>query len=144
MTDQRTSCQPGAFIQRQRPGSADSSAPDFGSPDFTGCYVTGSWALTGEMRGYNRKSGIFNPLPVAKSVYQGGWGAWEVAARWSDIDLTDGFVDGGEMQILSLGLNWWLSPFFNVNFNYRWITLDRFGVEGDSNGFVSRVTLLLE
>jgi phosphate-selective porin OprO/OprP len=96
------------------------------------------------MRGYNRRSGIFNPLPVAKSVHQGGWGTWEVAARWSDIDLTDGLVDGGEMQILSLGLSWWLSPLFNVNFNYRWITLDRFGVEGKSNGLNTRVTLMLE
>ncbi len=122
----------------------DVDAPALGNPDFTGYYVTGSWALTGEMRGYNRNSGIFNPLPVAKSVYQGGWGTWEVAARWSDLDLTDGGIDGGDMQILSLGLNWWLSPIFNVNVNYRWITLDRFGVEGDSSGFNSRIVLMLE
>ncbi len=96
------------------------------------------------MRGYNRKSGIFNPLPVAKSVYQGGWGALEVAARWSDTDLTDEGIDGGDMQILSLGFNWWLSPVFSFNFNYRWVTLDRFGVEGGSNGFNSRVVLMLE
>ena len=81
---------------------------------------------------------------MSKSVYQGGWGAWEVAARWSDIDLRDGIVDGGEMETLSLGLNWWLSPIFSVNFNYRWNTLDRFGAEGDSSGFMSRVTLMLE
>jgi len=122
----------------------DIDAPALGNPDLTGYYLTGSWALTGEMRGYNRKSGIFNPLPVAKSVCQGGWGAWEVAARWSDLDLTDGGVDGGDMQILSLGLNWWLSPIFNVNLNYRWITLDRFGVEGDSSGFNGRIVLMLE
>ncbi len=122
----------------------DVDAPDVGNPDFTGYYVTGSWALTGEMRGYNRQSGIFNPLPVAQSVYRGGWGAWELAARWSAIDLTDGLVEGGEMEIVSLGLNWWLSPIFNVNLNYRWITLDRFGGEGDSRGFNSRIVLLLE
>lgn len=69
-------------------------------------------------------------------------GSWEVAIFRFDIDLTDGIVDGGEMQILSIGLNWRLSPFFNVNFIYRWITLDRFGVEDGSSGFNSRVTLL--
>jgi phosphate-selective porin OprO/OprP len=122
----------------------DVDAPALGNPDLSGYYVTGSLALTGEMRGYNRNSGIFNPLPVARSVYQGGWGAWEVAARWSDVDLSDGGVDGGDMQILSLGLNWWLSPIFNVNLNYRWITLDRFGAEGDSSGFNSRIVLMLE
>ena len=119
-------------------------APDLDNPDFSGYYLTGSWALTGEMRGYNRKSGIFNPLPVARSVNDGGWGTWEVAARWSDIDLTDGLVDGGDMQILSLGVNWWLTPVFTVNLNYRWITLDRFGLSGDSNGFNSRIVLMLE
>ncbi len=119
-------------------------APDLGSPDFTGFNLTGSWALTGEMRGYNYKSGTFDPLPVSKSVYQGGWGTWEAAARWSDIDLSDGSVDGGDMQILSLGLNWWLSPIFSVNLNYRWVTLDRFGIEGDSSGLLGRVVLLLE
>ena len=72
------------------------------------------------------------------------WGAWEIAARWSDLDLTDGSVEGGDMQILSLGLNWWLSPIFNVNLNTRWITLDRFGVEGDSSGLTGRIVLMLE
>ncbi len=96
------------------------------------------------MRSYNKKSGILGPIPVAKSVYQGGKGAWELDARWSSIDLSDGLVDGGEMDILSLGINWWLSPIFNVNMNYRFITLDRRGIEGDSSGFATRVTLILE
>jgi len=122
----------------------DVDAPSIGNPDFTGYNLTGSWALTGEMRGYNRKSGIFSPLPISRSVDDGGWGAWEVAARISDIDLTEGLIDGGEMQIISLGLNWWLTPVFNVNLNYRWVTLDRFGLSGDSNGFNTRVVLMLE
>ena len=122
----------------------DVDAPNLDNPDFSGYYLTGSWALTGEMRRYNRNSGIFSPLPIARSVNDGGWGAWEVAARWSEIDLTDGSIDGGEMEIFSLGLNWWLSPIFSVNLNYRWITLDRFGLSGDSNGFNSRIVLMLE
>lgn len=122
----------------------DIDAPAIGNPDFTGWHVTGSWVLTGEMRGYNRKSGIFNAIPISRTVYQNGWGAWEASARFSNIDLVDGSIDGGEMDIISLGLNWWLSPFFNVNFNYRWIDLDRNGMSGDSQGFLSRVVLLLE
>ena len=83
-------------------------------------------------------------MPVARSVYQGGWGAWEAAFRYSTLDLTDGTIDGGEMDIWSLGLNWWLTPFFEVNMNYRHITLDRFGIKGKSNGVMGRVVLLLE
>ncbi len=124
--------------------SNDVDAPALGDPTFDGYHVTGSWILTGEMRAYRKRTGIFGPVPVAKSVNQGGWGAWEVAFRWSDLDLTDGLIDGGEMDILSLGLNWWLTPTFNVNMNYRYITLDRFGVEGNSSGFMTRVLLMLE
>jgi len=124
--------------------SNDVDASALGDPHFTGYHVTASWILSGEMRGYNRRAGILGPVPVAKTVNQGGWGAWEVGVRWSDIDLTDGLIDGGEMDILSFGLSWWLTPVFNFNMNYRVITLDRFGVEGDSSGFNARVLLLLE
>ena len=48
------------------------------------------------------------------------------------------------MEIFSLGLNWWLSPIFNVNVNYRHVNLDRFGLEGDSDGFNVRLMLVLE
>ena len=77
-------------------------------------------------------------------MYQGGWGAWEVSARWSSLDLTDGPIDGGELDILSLGLNWWLSPIFNVNMNYRYITNDVGGISGDVGGLMTRVLLILE
>jgi phosphate-selective porin OprO/OprP len=119
-------------------------SPTFGDLDFSGHHASATWTLSGEMRDYNKKSGIMGAIPIAKTVNQGGWGAWEIGARYSSIDLTDGLVDGGEMDIWSLGVNWWLTPVFNVNFNYRYITLDRFGVESSSNGFLTRVMLMLE
>ena len=119
-------------------------APDLGDPVFAGSHITGAWALGGEMRPYHKKSGIFRSLPVTRSVYQGGWGTWELALRWSDVDLTDGTIAGGEMEIYSGGINWWLSPIFNVSLNYRYIDLDRFGVDGQSHGFNARVLLVLE
>ena len=117
---------------------------DLANPNFDGYWIAGSWVLTGEMRPYNRKSGTFRNLPVARTVYQGGKGAWELSARWSSIDLTDGLVDGGEMDIASLGLTWWLTPIFSVGANYRYIWNTRLGVEGRSSGFNSRIILLLE
>jgi phosphate-selective porin OprO/OprP len=117
--------------------------PTSGGLDFSGYHVTGSWILTGEMRDYLTKSGTFGPVPVSRSVYQNGKGAWELVARWSSIDLTDGDVEGGEMDILSLGLNWWLSPIFNVNMNYRYITNDKDSLKGNSSGVNVRVLLKL-
>jgi len=118
-------------------------SPTFGRLDFSGYYITGSWILTGEMRDYRTKSGTFGPVPVSRSVYQNGKGAWELAARWSSIDLTDGAVQGGEMDILSLGLSWWLSPIFNVNLNYRYITNDKDLLRGTASGVDARVLLKL-
>lgn len=119
-------------------------SPTYGDLNFSGYHVTGSWILSGEMRPYNRKNGVFRPVPVARSVYQGGWGAWELSARFSSLDLTDGPIDGGEMDIFSLGLNWWLSPIFNVNMNYRYIENEKGGINGQSSGIMTRVMVVLE
>jgi phosphate-selective porin OprO/OprP len=114
------------------------------NPEFDGYYVSASWILTGEMRPYNKKNGLFRPAPISRTVYQNGKGAWEIAARYSDVNLTDGRVQGGDMQIASLGLNWWLTPFFGLGVNYRyiWNTQDEF--EGNSSGFMTRVLLMLD
>lgn len=116
--------------------------------------VTASWILSGEVRDYNKRVGIFGKVPISRTVDQNGWGAWELAARYSSTDLSEnvadfGFSDfpvqdGGKVDIWSAGLNWWLSPYLNVSVNYRYITLDRFGFEGTSQGFNSRLVLILE
>ena len=96
------------------------------------------------MRSYNKKSGILGPIPVARTVNQGGWGAWELALRYSSLDLSDKSIDGGKMDIFSLGVNWWLTPTFNVNINYRLIDNEKDGLNGETTGFMGRVLLVLE
>ena len=118
---------------------SDVESPESGDPYFSGYHLTGSWAVTGETRAYRKRSGTFDPLPVARPVNQGGWGALEIAFRYSRLDLTDGTVDGGEMDILSLGLNWWLTRWAQFGVNYRYISLDRFGTEGNSSGLNLRL-----
>ena len=96
------------------------------------------------MRDYNKRVGVFRRLPIARTVHQNGWGAWEISTRFSNIDANDGLLDAGDMDIWSAGVNWWLTPYFNVNLNYRYITLDQGGVEGTSQGINSRILLVLE
>ncbi len=119
-------------------------SPAEGDPRFTGFHVTASYILTGEMRPYVRKSGLFAPVPVAKPVSQGGWGAWEVSTRFSTVDLNEGTIEGGDMDVYSLGLNWWLSSAANFGVNYRHVVLDQFGDTGRSDGLMTRLTLILE
>ncbi len=59
--------------------------------DFDGWYAEGAWVLSGEARGWSTASGAFtNPRPQADFTADGvGWGAWEVAARYSSLDLND-------------------------------------------------------
>jgi len=119
-------------------------APDAGNPNFTGYHLSGTWSLTGEMRGYKDNRGVFDGLPVAQSVIQGGKGATELALRYSSIDLTDGLVAGGEMDIATLQFNWWLTTSMAVSLNYRRSWTDRRGFDGEMNAFVARVMLVLQ
>ncbi len=119
-------------------------APQLENPVFGGFHVSGSWILTREMRTYDRRNGTFGPVPISRAVNQGGFGAWELAGRYSRLDLSDGAVAGGQMSIVSLGVNWWLTPTFGFNLNYRHIMLDRDDTRGRSNGIMGRVILMLE
>jgi phosphate-selective porin OprO/OprP len=70
---------------------------------FDGGYVQGSWVITGENRDY--KDGAFSRIKPNRpfSLKNGGWGAWEVATRWSTLDLNDDNIAGGDEQNYSLG-----------------------------------------
>jgi phosphate-selective porin OprO/OprP len=119
-------------------------APDAGDPNFTGYQISGTWSLTGEMRGYKNSRGVFDGLPIAQSVSQGGKGATELALRYSSIDLTEGLITGGEMDIATVQFNWWLTTSMAVSLNYRRTWTDRFDLEGEMDVFVARVMLILQ
>jgi len=119
-------------------------SPTLGDPELTGWWLGASWILTGEMRPYIKKNGTFGAIPVSRSVYQNGKGAWEVSARWSTIDLNDGSLHGGEMDVASLGLTWWLTPFITFSANYRYIWHELDGIKGTAHGFNTRIGVSLE
>jgi phosphate-selective porin OprO/OprP len=113
-------------------------------PDFNGYYLQGSWLLTGETRRYNPATGSFqNPRPRTPFGAE-GWGAFELAARFSHTDLNfnegtegtanvPGAIRGGEQDVLTVGLNWYLNPNFKVLFNYLMIDVDRLNPAGPGN-----------
>jgi phosphate-selective porin OprO and OprP len=79
-------------------------------PQFSGWYALAAWTLAGEARPYNRASGSFES-PRAAAPFaptRGQWGALELAARLSRLDLDDpGTIRGGSQRVLSLVLNWY-------------------------------------
>lgn len=88
---------------------------------FSGYYLQASYWLTGEHRSYSRRSGVFTYVrPKSNLMRGGGWGGWEVAARYSHIDLTDKNIKGGRLNDFTAGLNWHLNPNSRMMFNYTY------------------------
>jgi len=134
----------GPFLLASEIIRSNVSSPVNNNPGFGGFHITLSWILSGEMRKYNKRNGTFDRIRVSQNVNSGGWGAWEISARWSNLNLNGGNVEGGKMGTFSLGLNWWPTGSINVNANYRYTTLDRFNEVGTNHGIVTRLTFMLE
>lgn len=78
----------------------DWTRSDSDNPRFKGWYAEASWFLTGEKAHYREGKFI---RPNISSNH----GAWELAARFSTIDLNDLDVEGGTEKNLSFGVNWY-------------------------------------
>lgn len=87
-------------------------------PDFSGYYVESSWFLTGESPNYKPKSGNFVKITPNGVVGKGGFGAWQLAMRFSSLDLNDAGINGGEEENLTFGLNWYTTPNIRLSANY--------------------------
>ncbi|MCB9913891.1 MAG: porin [Planctomycetes bacterium] len=88
------------------------------SPAFASYYGQVSWFATGESRTYEAGEGAFGRVKPKNPWGNGGNGAWELAARYSTIDLNDDTVTGGEQTDITVGVNWYLSSFARTMFNY--------------------------
>jgi phosphate-selective porin OprO/OprP len=96
------------------------SAAPLGTVFFQGGYAEVLYFLTGEHRAYDRKNARFDRVvPYNNFSWKTGcWGAWQLAARYSRIDLKDDGVDGSVVDDFTAGLNWFLNPNTKVQFNY--------------------------
>ncbi|MGL4543081.1 MAG: OprO/OprP family phosphate-selective porin [Polymorphobacter sp.] len=107
---------------------------DFGTVNLRGFYVLGSWVMTGEFRPYNRRLGVSGRLEP-----KGRWGAPELFARYSMVDLDDGPIQGGRYDRIELGLNWWATTQWKLGIVAGRIWLDRFGNTGTTDTVLTRV-----
>ena len=90
-----------------------------GSLAFNGWQMTASWFPTGERRKYSEAFGAFGGVnPKHK------WGAIELKARASDVDLVAGVVNGGKEHNEAFGVNWWYSENIRVLSEYVLIHTD--------------------
>jgi len=113
------------------------TAPSY---SFDGWYGEATWVLSGESRVYNPATASFtNPKPrIPFSLKGGGWGAWEIAARYSDLDLNDnagvlgqntpvGGIRGGDQRILTGAINWYPNSALKIELQFQNVEISRLG-----------------
>ena len=114
-------------------------------------YVQASWFLTGEQKPYNVATGAFTAPKVLHPLDfsdDSGWGALELAGRFSDLNLNSHTLDtsnvvtawtgastrtftffntvrGGDQRILTAELNWYPNNFVKFGLAYQYIQVDR-------------------
>lgn len=87
---------------------------------FWGTYVQVGYFLTGEERPYLRRQGVFGRVRLKNRFHwkHRTWGAWQLAARFSHLDLDDGAIRGGTVNNVTLGLNWHVTPWVRIMANF--------------------------
>jgi phosphate-selective porin OprO/OprP len=108
---------------------AASDAPAADDPVFWSYYVMASYVLTGEHRSYRERVGAFGSVHPARPFPAEGAGAWELAGRYSYLDLDSGNLEGGVLHDWTIGLNWYANQHARVMFNYIAAHPQGFGFE---------------
>lgn len=82
---------------------------------FQSGYVEGAWVVNGYGRPYRLAPTYGSEFAVlqgveiddAQRISRGGYGVFEVAARYSALDLQDGLTTGGRLEDVTAGVNWY-------------------------------------
>ena len=121
---------------------------DTGANVLSGGYVQAGYFLTGEHRGYKRSSKAFDRVKPIENAFwintaEGrarGLGAWELAMRWSYLDLNAGDAGlRGYQDNIGLGVNWYLNPYTRFMFDYIHEDINRVGgLVGSAENFGMR------
>jgi len=84
-------------------------------PNLSGGYIEAG-VFIGGRKVY--KDGKFNRPKVDNPVTKGGMGAASFVARYDKLDLEDSGVDGGKLDTLVLGADWWPTKNTRLSINY--------------------------
>lgn len=101
---------------------------------FDGYYAYVSYFLTDDSRPYSTSDASFGTVSPNSSE-----GAWEVAARISNLDLNDRDIAGGEADILTLGVNYYMTRDLRFTANYIMADSDDIAGNDDPNALQLRI-----
>ena len=96
---------------------------------FYGWYAEVLYFLTGEHREYEKKTGVFGRVvPHENFGEHGALGGFQLGARYNQLSLVDSGLNGGRLEDVTLGLNWFLNPNMKVQTNYTHTIRDAIAV----------------
>jgi phosphate-selective porin OprO/OprP len=105
-----------------------SHQPGVGTVLYSGGYVEVLYFLTGEHRTYIRESGLYDRIVPKRNAFwvkgkdgkpnEHGPGAWQLGVRYNYLNLNDKGIEGGVLQDITTGLNWFLNPNVKLQWNY--------------------------
>ena len=90
-------------------------------PHYWGWYAQAAYVFGAPCRTYSRGSGAFVGPKIDKFFdckTPCAMGAWELAFRYSYVDLDDGDKRGGRAGDYVFGVNWWINPNARIMLNY--------------------------
>lgn len=100
---------------------ADVDTPSGSDPSIDGLYVSAGYFLTKDRRTYS--GGKFRRVRPTRDLLGGdGTGAWQVAMRYSNLDLDKGSLQGGSQDNWTFALNWY--PTHTTRLMLNWIDVD--------------------
>jgi phosphate-selective porin OprO/OprP len=111
---------------------------------FSGWYVEAAWIVSGESRTYLATAANNNFATFANPRVAREWGALEMTARYSDLDLNwrrgaasatcTACVRGGEQRIWTFGVNWYPTDNLRLMLDYMIVDVDRLNALGRQAG----------
>ena len=130
-------------------GDTQKKLPGVPAPSlsFNGGYVEAGWNITGEPFRYNVGSAAFarpkvdDPFIINENGFSPGTGAWQLAARWSVMNLNShvtpgvsqsvtGGVFGGYQQIFGAALSWYPNDWIRFEMQFQYSMVDRLNSAG--------------
>jgi phosphate-selective porin OprO/OprP len=97
-------------------------------------YVEALYFLTGENRQYGKTGSHSSGTATGRVIPNRNFfwvpghgcpnpfsaGAWQAGLRYSYLDLNNNGINGGQVNDVTAGLNWYLNPNFKIQWNYSW------------------------
>ena len=86
-----------------------------------------------------RSKGAFKEVIPKRPVFSGGPGDVELVARFSDIDLDSGKLQGGKSWRFTPMVNWYLTDYLRLVGTYGIGRQDQFNLKGNTQFFQARL-----